>query len=133
MNGANGSSSRIPRSSLSGTMQLVPRLSKPPNMPGEVLAIIGAIGNSARTEILRCLSVRPMSTTELADVIGIDHSRVLRHLAVLEDLALVVADHPRGSRRGVGRVVKWQTNQERVNEVAQMWRAYSTSHADPDE
>ncbi|MBS42885.1 ArsR family transcriptional regulator [Nocardioides soli] len=112
-------------------MRLVPRLSKPPNMPGEVLGIIGAIGNSARTEILRCLSVRPMSTTELAEMIGIDHSRVLRHLAVLEDLALVAADHPRGSRRGVGRVVRWHTNQERVNEVAQMWRAYSTSHADP--
>lgn len=112
-------------------MRLVPRLSKPPNMPEEVLTIVGVIGNSARTEILRHLSVRPMSTTELAGDIGIDHSRVLRHLAALEDLDLVYADHPRGSRRGVGRVVKWQTSQERVNEVAQAWRAYATSRTAP--
>lgn len=107
-------------------MQPVPRLSKPPNMPEGVLAIIDAIGNSARTEILRRLSVRPMNAMELTDAVGIDHSRVLRHLAVLEDLELVSADHPRGARRGVGRVVMWETNQARVNEVANTWKAYAT-------
>ncbi|GAB7007249.1 hypothetical protein JCM18899A_47240 [Nocardioides sp. AN3] len=107
-------------------MQPVPRLSKPPNMPEGVLAIIDAIGNSARTEILRHLSARPMNATELAEAIGIDHSRVLRHLAVLENLELVAADHPRGARRGIGRVVMWETNQARVDEVANAWRAYAT-------
>jgi DNA-binding transcriptional ArsR family regulator len=107
-------------------MQPVPRLSKPPNMPEEVLAMLDAIGNSARTEILRHLSVQPLSTPDLAKAIGVDHSRVLRHLAVLEDLGLVSADHPRGSRRGVGRVVMWETNQQRVNEVAMAWRAYAS-------
>jgi DNA-binding transcriptional ArsR family regulator len=112
-------------------MQSVPRLSKPPNMPKEVLAILDAIGNSARTEILRHLSVRSMSTPELAEAIGVDHSRVLRHLAVLEDLGLVSADHPRGSRRGVGRVVMWETNQDRVSEVANIWRSYATGQTYP--
>lgn len=121
------------RVSGSGTMQPVPRLSKPPNMPEGVLAMLDAIGNSARTEILRHLSVRAMSTPELAEAIGVDPSRVLRHLAVLEDLGLVAADHPRGQRRGVGRVVMWETNQERVNEVANIWRAYATGQTYPPE
>lgn len=112
-------------------MQPVPRLSKPPNMPEEVLAILDAIGNSARTEILRHLSVRSMSTPDLADAIGVDHSRVLRHLAVLEDLGLVLADLPRGSRRGVGRVVMWETDQERVKEIANTWKAYATGQVVP--
>ncbi len=88
--------------------------------------MLDAIGNGARTEILRHLSVQSMSTPDLAEAIGVDHSRVLRHLAVLEDLGLVSADHPRGSRRGVGRVVMWETNQQRVNEVAIAWRAYAS-------
>lgn len=111
-------------------MQPVPRLSKPANMPEEVSVMLDAIGNSARTEILRSLSARPMSTTELAERIGVDHSWVLRHLAVLEDMRLVSADHPRGSRRGVGRVVMWKTDHERVHEVANMWRAYATGQTD---
>ena len=109
----------------SGTMRPVPRLSKPPTMPEEVLAIIDAIGNSARTEILRHLSSQAMSTRELADVVGVEHSRILRHLAVLEGLDLVVADHPRGERRGVGRIVLWTTNRKRVEEVGRHWTAYA--------
>lgn len=100
-------------------------------MPEGVLAILDAIGNSARTEILRHLSVRSMSTPDLADAIGVDHSRVLRHLAVLEDLGLVSADRPRGQRRGVGRVVLWTTNEERVDEVANIWRDYATGRHNP--
>ncbi|MEO5665265.1 MAG: ArsR family transcriptional regulator [Nocardioides sp.] len=107
-------------------MRPVPRLSKPPTMPAEVLAIISAIGNSARTEMLRHLSSGAMSTRELADAVGVDHSRILRHLAVLEDLDLVIADHPRGQRRGVGRVVLWTTNRKRVEELGRRWTAYAT-------
>lgn len=107
-------------------MRPVPRLSKPPTMPEEVLAIIDAIGNSARTEILRHLSSRTMSTREMADTVGVEHSRILRHLAVLEDLDLVSANHSRGERRGVGRAVLWTTNRKRVEEVGRHWIAYAT-------
>lgn len=109
----------------------VPRLSQPPNMPEEVLEMLEAIGNSARTEILRHLSAQSMSTPDLAEAIGVEHSRVLRHLAVLEDLGLVSADHPRGSRRGVGRVVMWETNKERVKEIADAWRSYASGQPNP--
>jgi len=113
-------------------MQRVPRLSKPPNMPEEVLAILDAIGNSARTEILRHLSLRAMSIPELAEAIGVSPSQVLRHLAALEDLDLVSADHPRGSRRAKGRVVLWETNHSRAEEVGKIWIDYVTSRHSPD-
>lgn len=114
------------RTTTSGTMRPVPRLSTPPTMPKELLAIISAIGNSARIEMLRQLSSGAMSTRELADAVGVEHSRILRHLAVLEDLDLVVADHDRGQRRGVGRVVLWTTNRKSVEELGRRWTDYAT-------
>lgn len=112
-------------------MHRVPRLSKPPNMPEGVLAIIDAIGNSARTEIMRHLSLTAMSIPELADAVGVSPSQVLRHLNVLEDLGLVVADHPRGARRAKGRVVLWQTNHTRAEEVGKAWIDYVTGRHSP--
>ncbi|WP_085874908.1 ArsR/SmtB family transcription factor [Nocardioides sp. PD653-B2] len=105
-------------------MQHVPRLSKPPRMPEGVAAIIDAIGNSARTEILRNLSQRPMSAPELAEVIEAAPRQVLRHLALLEDMGLVTADHPRGDRRAKGRVVLWTTDIARAEEVGRIWLDY---------
>ncbi|WP_442940345.1 hypothetical protein [Nocardioides sp. B-3] len=67
-----------------------------------------------------------MSTRELADAVGVEHSRILRHPAVLEDLGLVVADHLRGQRRGVGRVVLWTTNRKSVEELGRRWTDYAT-------
>lgn len=113
----------------SGTMQRVPRLSKPPKMPEGVLAIIDAIGNSARTEILRQLSLRAMSAPELAEVIDAEPRQVRRHLSVLEDMGLVTADHPRGDRRAKGRVVLWSTNVARAEEVGKIWLDYATGRA----
>ncbi|KRF19935.1 ArsR family transcriptional regulator [Nocardioides sp. Soil796] len=113
-------------------MQRVPRLSKPPTMPEGVLAIIDAIGNSARTEILRHLSLRAMSAPELAQAIGVDPSQVRRHLSALEDLGLVTADHPRGDRRAKGRVVLWETDPARAEEVGKIWIDYVTGRHSPD-
>ena len=95
-------------------------------MPKEVLAIIDAIGNRVRTEILRHLSVRQMTVAELAERTAVDRSWILRHLALLEELGVVAADHPPGERLGRGRTVLWTTNRERVVEVAAIWRAYAT-------
>lgn len=113
-------------------MQRVPRLSKPPRMPEGVLAIIDAIGNSARTEILRHLSLRAMSATELAEVIDADPRVVRRHLSVLEDMGLVTADHPRGGRRAKGRVVLWATDLARAEEVGRIWLDYVAGRPLPD-
>ena len=107
-------------------MQRVPRLSKPPKMPPGALPIIAAIPNSARTEILRRLSLRAMSATELAEVIDADPRVVRRHLSVLEDMGLVTADHPRGDRRAKGRVVLWETDHARAVEVGKIWSDYVT-------
>lgn len=93
-------------------------------MPEGVLAIIDAIGNSARTEILRHLSLRAMSAPELAKAIDADSSQVRRHLTVLEDLDLVTADHPRGDRRAKGRIVLWRTNRARAEAVGRIWIDY---------
>jgi DNA-binding transcriptional ArsR family regulator len=113
-------------------MRPVPRLSKPPEMPEGVLAIIDAIGNSARTEILRHLSLRAMSAPELAQLIDAHPSQVRRHLDVLEDLGLVTADHPRGDRRAKGRVVLWTTDRTRAEEVGRIWIDYVAGRPLPD-
>lgn len=107
-------------------MRHVPRLSKPASMPREVLAILDAIGNRVRTEILRHLSARHMTVAELADLTGVDRSSILRHLRVLEELGMVSADHPPGERLGRGRLVLWHTNPTRVAEIANIWLAYVT-------
>lgn len=112
-------------------MRHVPRLSKPTSMPKEVLAILDAIGNRVRTEILRHLSARQLTVADLADMTGVDRSSVLRHLRVLEDLGLVSADHPPGERLGRGRTVLWHTNRERVAEIANIWQAYATGQSHP--
>lgn len=112
-------------------MQRVPRLSKPPRMPEGVVAIIDAIGNSVRTEILRHLSLQAMSATQLAEVIEADPRVVRRHLEVLEDLGLVAADHPRGDRRAKGRIVLWETDHARVEEVGKIWIDYVTGRSSP--
>src|SRR6266508_4064971 len=104
----------------------VPRLSKPGSMPKEVLAVIDAIGNRARTEILRHLSAGQLTVADLAELTGVDRSWILRHLTVLEELGLVSADHARGERLGRGRTVLWQTNRDRVVAVAAIWQAYAT-------
>ncbi len=112
-------------------MQRVPRLSKPPKMPEGVVAIIDAIGNSVRTEILRHLSHQAMSATQLAEVIEADPRVVRRHLEVLEDLGLVAADHPRGDRRAKGRIVLWETDHARAEEVGKIWIDYVTGRPSP--
>lgn len=103
----------------------------PPNMPEGVLAIIDAIGNGARTEMLRHLSLRTMSTPALAEAINVDPSQILRHLTVLEDMGLVRASHPRGSRLGRGRVVLWETDPGRAEEVGRIWTDYVTGRYSP--
>ena len=90
--------------------------------------MIDAIGHSVRTEILRQLADRPIGVRELANATGTVVSQVRKHLAILEEFGLVVADVPPDERRpgGRGRAVLWSTNIKRAEEVGQLWTNYVT-------
>lgn len=94
-------------------------------MPRDVARVVELISNAVRTEILRHLVPEPLTAMELADRAGIVHSSIYRHLVLLEEYGLVVADHPQGQRGGKAKV-RWSTNPERVREVAEQWAAYAT-------
>lgn len=99
-------------------------------MPTEVRTIIEAIGHSVRTEILRQLSERPLGVHEIAEATGTKETAARKHLAILEDAGLVIADTPPGERKsgGRGRAVLWRTNITRAKEVGRIWVNYVTGH-----
>src|SRR5918999_4450609 len=103
-------------------MRAMPQLPTPPDMPGEVKAIIDAIGHSMRTEILHQLADRPQSAGELAESTGTVVSQIRKHLAILEDLELVSADRlPKDRGPGRGRAVLWSTHLQRAEEAGRTW------------
>ena len=114
-------------------MRSMPSLPAPPDMPAGVKVIIDAIGHSVRTEILRHLAERPLGVRELADATGTVVSQIRKHLAILEELGLVVADLSPDERRpgGRGRAVLWSTNIKRAEEVGQIWINYVTGRPSP--
>lgn len=106
-------------------MRPMPRLSLPPGMTEELASIIDVLGNHARTEILCRLAQQPMTTVELAYELGVSHSSVWRHLVLLEDHGLVLADVESGRRRG-NKHVQWETVPERVRELGTRWIRYAS-------
>jgi DNA-binding transcriptional ArsR family regulator len=109
------------------------RFPTPSRMPREVAAIIDAIGNRLRTEILSLIADTAMTSSELAEATGGDATTIRRHLAVLEELGLVDADRAPDDRGpGRGRFVLWKTNQQRAEEVGRIWIDYVTGHHSPD-
>ncbi len=114
-------------------MRTMPSLPAPLDMPTEVKVIIDAIGHSVRTEILRQLADRPLGVRELAAATGTVVSQVRKHLAILEELGLVVADLPADERRpgGRGRAVLWSTNIKRAEEVGRIWIDYVAGRHSP--
>lgn len=65
-----------------------------------VEAAIQAFGNRARVGVLRCISDHePIGRSEIAQRIGITPSTAGNHLAVLEELGLIVSDPPASVRR----------------------------------
>jgi DNA-binding transcriptional ArsR family regulator len=102
-------------------------------MPREVAAIIDAIGNRLRTEILSLIADTAMTASDLAEATGGDVTTIRRHLAVLEELGLVDADRPPDDRGpGRGRFVLWKTNHQRAEEVGRRWIGYVTGRHSPD-
>lgn len=111
-------------------MRIMPSLPAPPDMPTEVKVIIDAIGHSVRIEILRQIANRSLGVRQLANATGTVVSQIRKHLAILEELGLVVADVLPDERRpgGRGRAVLWSTNIKRAEEVGQLWINYVTGH-----
>lgn len=84
----------------------MPRLTRPPAMPGEVEAAIETVGNRARAELLRTLAIHgPLTLSELADELGASRTGTHHHLVALEQHGLVRCDRPPEERRG--RTVRW--------------------------
>jgi predicted transcriptional regulator len=96
----------------------------PEDMPEAVRVVIDIIGNNVRTEILRVLAQRPLTTLQLAEQLRVHHASVHRHLVLLEEHDLVTADVSRGKRRG--RTVTWQTNREKLAAMGQLWIDYAS-------
>lgn len=114
-------------------MLAMPSLPSLPRMPRDVAAIIDAIGNRLRTEILSLIADTPMTASDLAEATGGDVTTIRRHLAVLEGLRLVDADRAPDDRGpGRGRVVLWKTNHKRTEEIGRIWIDYVTGHHSPD-
>lgn len=90
------------------------------------------ISSRRRTQILRLLSDRPMTVTELAVELNIDPTQAKtnlrrKHLDVLEQVGLVVSDTPRSERRprGQAKKVLYWTNPAAVDIVKDAWGAYA--------
>lgn len=103
-------------------MAVMPRLSVPPDMPEEVKVVIDALGNAARTEILRLLATNSLTAAQLAAQLNINHASVHRHLSALELAGLVRADQPSGARVGV--TVQWSTDIDAVSAALGRWFTY---------
>ena len=109
----------------SGKMAVMPRLTEPPGMPQEVVTAIETIGNRARTEILRLLALHgPLTAAELAERLGATKPGVHKHLAALEAEGLVAGDVE--ALRRPGRTVRWQTEGQRAQQLAEIWVQYVT-------
>jgi ArsR family transcriptional regulator len=101
----------------------------PEGMPEEVQIIIDIIGNKVRTAVLRYLSEEPRTSIELAELLEVHHASIHRHLVLLEEHGLVVADVERGHRQG--KTVLWSTVRGKVEELGQMWVRYATADDAP--
>ena len=99
-------------------------------MPMDMRLAINVMGKPVRTEILYHLSVHPRTSIELADLIGVHHTSIHRHLGLLEQLDLVTADVGPGHRRG--QTVRWHTDIQKVGQLGRLWVAYATGqHLSP--
>jgi ArsR family transcriptional regulator len=108
-------------------MRRMPKLSLPQGMTEEVAAIIEVLGNHVRTEMLRRLAQQPMTAVDLAAELDVAHSSVWRHLVLLEERGLVIADADPGRRRGNKHVV-WATVPDRVREMGTQWIEYASGY-----
>jgi DNA-binding transcriptional ArsR family regulator len=67
-----------------------------PDLPAEVGAAIDALGNRVKAAAIRSLLVEgPATQTELAERLNVNRANLQRHLAVLEELGVLLVQPPR--------------------------------------
>lgn len=94
-----------------------------PKMPPEVEVAISLMGNRARVNILRRLSMLGPSTVgRLQAAVDISRPSLNRHLDFLAKVGLVQTDPPAGMRHG--RDVVYVVHSARVRELTQEYTSY---------
>jgi len=94
-----------------------------PILPPEVEVAISLMGNRARVEILRRLSVLGPSTIgRLQTAVDISRPSLNRHLDFLAQAGLVQTDPPAGMRQG--KDVVYLVQSARVRELTQQYASY---------
>jgi DNA-binding transcriptional ArsR family regulator len=94
-----------------------------PKLPPEVEAAISLMGNRARVDILRHLSMLGPSTIgRLQTAVDISRPSLNRHLDFLAEAGLVQTDPPAGMRHG--KDVVYTVQPDRVRELTQEYTSY---------
>ncbi|MCO4252172.1 ArsR/SmtB family transcription factor [Pseudarthrobacter raffinosi] len=94
-----------------------------PILPPEVEEAIGLMGNRARVEILRRLSMLGPSTIgRLQAAVDISRPSLNRHLDILAQAGLVLTDPPAGMRHG--KDVVYVVQSARVRELTKQYASY---------
>jgi DNA-binding transcriptional ArsR family regulator len=94
-----------------------------PKLPPEVEAAISLMGNRARVDILRHLSMLGPSTIgRLQTAADISRPSLNRHLDFLAEAGLVQTDPPAGMRHG--KDVVYMVQPDRVRELTQEYTSY---------
>jgi DNA-binding transcriptional ArsR family regulator len=92
-------------------------------MPPEVEVAISLMGNRARVDILRHLSMLGPSTIgRLQTAVDISRPSLNRHLDFLAEAGLVQTDPPAGMRHG--KDVVYMVQPDRVRELTQEYTSY---------
>lgn len=98
----------------------MPRLIRPPGQAPEVVIASEVMGNSARTEVLRMLSLDgPLTTSEVARRLDTDRRGAHRHLGWLRDHGFVTADEI--DNRGT---IHWRVVPEQLPTAPTAWLRY---------
>ena len=85
--------------------------------PAELLALLRALGDRTRLQVLRLTAERPYSTQELAPLVGISEAALSKHLRVLSEAGVV-------SRQREGRFVLYGVLPDRLEELEPSLVAY---------
>jgi DNA-binding transcriptional ArsR family regulator len=114
-----------PWTGFSGTINPVPRLLEPrdPNRSAQVELAVQVLGNRVRNEILRYLKNHPNALlADIADGVSISRHTIGPQLVALEGADVIVAQPPRGQRRG--RSVLYSVNLAALESLINAWISY---------
>jgi DNA-binding transcriptional ArsR family regulator len=89
--------------------------------PTELLALLRALGDRTRLQVLRLTAERPYSTQELAPLVGISEAALSKHLRVLTEAGVL-------SRQRQGRFVLYTALPDRLEELKPSLLAYLRAH-----